>query len=107
MMKKIILSNAYFPNSWVLSNFSKSLTKSCSLTHFPSSSVMAGAVPAFLISSSSFCFRQSSRDFFFGSSCSSVLVFLATTDGGRLSENDMVVDTTMLFYLSKERIINT
>lgn len=105
MMKKIILSNAYFPNSWVLSNFSKSLTKS--LTHFPSSSVIAGAVPAFLISSSSFCFRQSSRDFFFGSSCSSVLVFLATTDGGRLSENDMVVDTPMLLYMSKERIINT
>ena len=61
-----------------------------SVTHFPSSSVIAGAVPAFLISSSSFCFRQSSRDFFLGSSCSSDLVFLETTEGGRLIENDMV-----------------
>lgn len=74
-----------------------------SVTHFPSSSVIAGAVPAFLISSSSFCFRQSSRDFFLGSSCSSDLVFLETTEGGRLIENDMVDGLVLLEPFSKSK----
>uniref|UniRef100_A0A6B0TYW8 Uncharacterized protein n=1 Tax=Ixodes ricinus TaxID=34613 RepID=A0A6B0TYW8_IXORI len=45
---------------------------------FPSSSTAAGAVPAFLASSSSFAFRQSSRDCFFGSSTSLLLIISDT-----------------------------
>ena len=63
-------------------------------THFPSSSCMAGAVPAFLASSSSFIFFQSSRDCFCRSpppaDCSD-RASRPISDGGKLSWKDMML----------------